>query len=1545
MEKQESLNNCSSTDIAVVGMSCRFPGANTVEEFWKNLSEGVESIVHFSDADLKKQGVEEAVLNDPAVVKSAARINDIDLFDASYFGYSPREAEAIDPQQRIFLECAHEALERSGHDPDRFAGLIGVYGGSGVNTYLMRILAQPPSGDAAHNLQATVGNDKDYLCTRVSYKLNLRGPSVCIQTACSTSLVAIHMACQGLIDYECDMALAGGVSVRSPQPYFYRYLEGSIMSPDGHCRAFDAEAKGTVFGNGAGILALRRLEDALKDGDTVLAVIKGSAINNDGAGKVGYTAPGVEGHVDVIRTAWARAGVDPASISLLEAHGTGTPLGDPIELSALTQAFQSRTEKTGFCALGSVKTNIGHLDTAAGAASMIKTVMALDQGAIPPSLNFKTPNPQMEMDRGPFFVNTQFRTWDQKGPRRAAVSSLGIGGTNAHVVLEEAPQRESSAAWSNYHLVPLSARTDTALNAMTEQLCDFCAQNPDLSLADLAFTYQVGKRHMAQRRVILCNRKNDSWVPELSSPNVISGVVRTTAPRIVFMFPGQGSQYPNMARDLYEANPFFKKTVDSQLIFIKSEFNLDLREIMFPSPNKLQAGHAEVTQTAFAQPALFIVEYALAQLLISWGIRPDAMIGHSLGEFVAACVAGVFSIEQALRVVVNRGRLMQQQAPGAMLAVPLSEKAVNRRLREGLSIAVVNGPSACVVSGPTAAIEELKQSLTAEAISSHLLETSHAYHSQTMEGALAPFKAVMAREKLQAPKIPYMSNVTGSWIEIAQATDAAYWAKQLRETVRFGNAVEEILKMPNTLLLEVGPGQALSALSKQQFSDAVTLATLPVRKQMNSGKNDVEALLTAIGKLWVQGVAVQWEAVHQGEQRRRVPVPTYPFEKQRYWIGGEEPIKSLANAQQEVKREALDQWFYLPTWQQTPPAEALPQRTLPENGCWLILMDGTGLGDQLGEQLEAAGQKVISIRTDPKTAKGRPLEYVFSTRSKENVESLMKELSQSGLRPHTIVNFWTTAPDAVDSGAATALEQFTSLLELVQAISTTGRDASMEMFLISNGFSDFAKTEQARSYNAPLVGAAQVVSQECPGLQCRCIQISSNSQGQIHQLIDEMKAANHSPIVSYALGQRWSQAYSKALLPDKDVAHTPLRMRGTYLITGGLGGLGLVVAEFLATELEANLVLVNSTPFLDREKWDEQIKVLPENDRVRAQIEKILELESLGSEVLVLNANVANVEEVERAFLTAASKFGKIDGIFHLAGVPGAGLVQFKNADSSARVFQSKVFGTEVLAAMAERFPVEFMVMFSSITSVTGGIGQVDYCAASRFLDAVAQSGDPAKNTRFISIAWDAWQSDKWQDPALSAFPKLRDLLKMRRKQFGITSTEGMAVLRRVLASSFSHIIVSTQDLHTAIESHDKYSRSVVSEQSRTERAPRNAGTDSGARAGYVAPRNPLEEQIAELWEKILGTHPIGIHDDFIELGGHSLLAIELTARLRETFHTDMPLKAIFESRTIAALASMIAQEKSEDHESAPVDIEALFAQIESLSPEEVQAQIKHLQQ
>jgi acyl transferase domain-containing protein/acyl carrier protein len=1544
MENPESANCGSENHIAVIGMACRFPGADNPEQFWKNLTEGVESIVHFSDEELREQGVDDSVLRDPAVVKAAARIDHVDLFDAAFFGYSPREAEAIDPQQRIFLECAHEALERAGHDPDRFAGLVGVYGGSGVNTYLMRILAQP-ARDAVQSLQATVGNDKDYLSTRVSYKLNLRGPSLCVQTACSTSLVAVHLACQGLLDFECDMAIAGGVSIRAPQPPFYRYLEGSILSPDGHCRAFDAGANGTLFGNGAGVLVLRRLEDALKDGDNVLAVIRGSAINNDGAAKVGYTAPSVEGHVEAIKTAWARADLDPSTLTLMEAHGTGTLLGDPIELSALTQSFQTRTNKTGFCALGSVKTNIGHLDAAAGVASMIKTILAMTHAAIPASLNFVAPNPQFDLQLTPFFVNTGLKTWDAPGPRRAAVSSLGIGGTNAHVVLEEAPRQESGRSKRSHQLLPLSARTASALEEMTRQLYDHCSANRDLNLADVAFTYQIGRRQMPYRRVVVCDSSRAPSLPEPSSSAVFSGMSRKARPRIVFMFPGQGAQYPEMAKEIYEAEPLFREQVDSQLAFLKSELGLDLRNLIFPS-NQNPTGTKELTQTSFAQPALFVVEYALAQLLISWGIRPDAMIGHSLGEFVAACLAGVFTPEQALKLVGNRARLMQQQFTGSMLAVSLSEDRVTPWLSNDLSLAVVNGPSACVISGPSPAIEDLKQRMKDALINACVLETSHAYHSEMMAPAVAPFQALVARETLQPPQIPYFSNVTGTWIEASEATDPGYWARHLHETVRFGDAVQEVLTLSDTLLLEVGPGHALSSIARQMSRDAVAIATLPARTQHDSGKSSVETLLTAVGRLWIEGTPVAWRKLHEDELRRRLPLPTYPFERQSYWIGGDQHLALTSNRQAEVQRAPIDEWFYLPLWQQSPPPSALPERTL-ENGCWLILHDEFSVGDRLVQSLEARGEKIVSVRMHSADAKVHPGDYVLHSRDKEGIKSLMKEIRKSGLLPHTIVNLWTVSGTAAAPTAGAAFEDFIGIIEIVQAISALGRDASVELLIVSNSFGDVAgRDEQHRPDKAHLIAAALVISQECPGIQCRCIGLAAGVEQiddqHISQLIREMKVLSRDPLVSHHLN-RWVQTYGKVSLPLRGISHTPLKDRGTYLITGGLGGLGLMVADFLARELHARLVLMNRSPFPPRESWDNLIE--QETPEVLlSRINQVRQLEKAGAEVLILEGDISVQEDVERVFQEGSRKFGRIDGVFHLAGVPGAGLVQFKNTDSSARVFGPKVFGTENLSRAMQQWPADFLVMFSSIASVTGGLGQVDYCAASRFLDTVAQSA-PKSGVRTISIAWDAWQSDTWQDSALASFPKLRDLLKQRRKQYGITASEGMEVLQRVLASSLSHVIVSTQDLKTTIENHDRYSRTVVSEQAQARSAAEPSRGRSSLSVPRVPPRNPLEENIAALWEEVLGVRPVGIHDDFIELGGHSLLAIELTARLREAFHIELPLKAIFECPTVSALANLISKEKSMDGASPQIDIEELLAEVERLSPEEVVAQLEHLQQ
>jgi len=886
--------------VAVIAMAGRFPGAADVEQFWRNLGAGVESIRVFADAELERSPDQAAAPGDPGFVPAGAVLDGIELFDAGFFDFNPREAEITDPQQRIFLECCWEALERAGYDPERFPGAVGVFAGTGMSTYFFNnVLGHPEVLRTVAPFQLQIGSDKDYLAPRVSYKLDLRGPSITVQTACSTSLVAVHLACQSLLDLQSDMALAGGVSVRVPQRTGYRYQEGVIASPDGHCRAFDRNAQGTVAGNGAGVVLLKRLDDALADGDTVLAVIRGSAVNNDGAAKVGFTAPGVAGQVAVISEALAAADLDGAAIDYVEAHGTGTPLGDPIEVSALRQAFAGRPAGAPSCALGSVKTNIGHLDSAAGIAGLIKTVLALEHGAIPPSLHFESPNPEIDLAAGPFHVNTALTPWPATTgrPRRAGVSSFGIGGTNAHVVLEQAPPAGPSGPSRPWQLLTLSARTASALEAMTENLARHLAEapsdRPDTDLADVAYTLQAGRKSFPHRRVLVCR---DRAAAAAALRDRDPGAVRTQAVEardrpVVFLFPGQGAQHVGMGRELYDGEPAFRAALDRCADLLAPHLGLDLRQLLYPAaagagrePDADAARALE--QTAVAQPALFAVEYALAQLWSEWGVRPAAMLGHSIGEYVAACLAGVLTLADALALVAERGRLMQALPAGAMLAVPLPEAEVRELLAAdgGLALAAVNAPALCVVSGPPAAVAALAEGLAARGVDCRRLHTSHAFHSAMMEPVLEPFAAAVAKVRLAPPRIPYLSNLTGGWIEPAQATDPRYWARHLRETVRFGDAVGELLGDRSRVLLEVGPGRSLGTLVRRHPEAAPERVVIASLSHPREEAASADALGTALGRLWLAGVKIDWQGVHAHERRRRVRLPTYPFERQRLWL-------------------------------------------------------------------------------------------------------------------------------------------------------------------------------------------------------------------------------------------------------------------------------------------------------------------------------------------------------------------------------------------------------------------------------------------------------------------------------------------------------------------------------------------------------------------------------------------------------------------------------------------------------------------------------------
>lgn len=882
-----SVAQVASEGIAIVGMVGRFPGANSVEELWNNLCVGVESTTFFTVNEIDPS-VDPELRNDPNYVRARGIVQGAETFDAAFFGISPREAEVMDPQARVFLELAQEALENAGYTPEHYRGAIGLYAGSGQNTYFERhICGRPEIVNRLGAFQTMLANEKDFVTTRTSYKLNLTGPSVSVNTACSTSLVAVIQAFQGLMTHQCDVALAGGVSITTPQNTGYLYQEGSMLSPDGRCRPFDAHAQGTMFNSGAGLVVLKRLSDAVEAGDRIYAVIKGVGINNDGAGKVSFTAPSVDGQANAITAALSTAGFHPETITYVETHGTATPLGDPIEIEALTQAFRLQSQATQFCAIGSIKSNIGHVVAAAGVAGLIKTALALYYKRIPASLNFTDPNPQIDFANSPFYVNAALTEWQAKdGPRRAGVSSFGVGGTNAHVVLEEAPEIEPSSPSRPVQLLMLSAKTATALDQATANLKAYLAQNPSFNLADVAYTLQVGRKGFNHRRWVVC-RDHESAIAALESLDAKVAATRQTEvrhPDVVFMFPGQGSQYIHMGHNLYQREPVFQAAIDECAAILKPLLGKDLREIVYPADGNSQAAATALRQTIYTQPALFMTEYALAQLWQSWGVRPRAMIGHSIGEFVVACLAGVFSLEDGLKLVATRGRMMWELPPGSMLSVLMPAANVEPRLPQGVAIAAINGPSLCVVSGSTEAVTTLQAELEAEGVVCRPLHTSHAFHSPMMDPIIAPFTEVVKTVRLSAPQIPFVSTVTADWITDAQAMDPLYWAGHLRATVRFAEGVQTLWQQPERVLLEVGPRMTATTLARQQAKDLKRQIAIASLGTTADDHGEWLSLLQAIGNLWLAGVPIDWNAFYVDEYRHRLPLPTYPFERQRYWV-------------------------------------------------------------------------------------------------------------------------------------------------------------------------------------------------------------------------------------------------------------------------------------------------------------------------------------------------------------------------------------------------------------------------------------------------------------------------------------------------------------------------------------------------------------------------------------------------------------------------------------------------------------------------------------
>ena len=903
-------DNCqplpSAMDVAIIAVNGRFPGANTPAGFWQNLASGTESIF-----PIQLPGNQNGQLNSRY---SGGRLEGADLFDASFFGFNPREAVATDPQHRVLLECAWEAMEMAGYDSGSFSGSVGVFVGASPGWYGYKLFADPVLMAEIGGTQFMIGNSHHFLATRISYKLDLQGPSIAVLTACSTSLAAVHLACQSLMNGECDMALAGGVgfpllSMELDDLGDHDSEDGGIMSANGHCSAFDAAAQGTVMGDGAGLIVLRRLDDAIRDGDFIHAVIKATAINNDGAQKAGYTAPSVEGQARAISEALAMSRISPETITYVEAHGTGTPIGDPIELRSLTQAFSNGTQRRQFCAIGSVKTNVGHLDAAAGITGLIKTVLALQHGAIPASLHFENPNPLIDFKNSPFYVNRALSEWKLNGtPRRALVNAFGFGGTNVCAILEEATERPPSGESRPYQVWTLSAKTKAALNQATANLADYFSAHKEVNLADVAYTLQVGRRRFCYQRAFVSHNREDMLAALKTI--IAQPIIRLESSQdrpVRFLFPGQGAQYIDMGRELLDREDSFRTEMEDCCSLIEPLLGLRLLEVLYPSPEQKCLATKLLSETRLTQPALFIIEYCLARLWMRWGIHPEAMLGHSIGEYVAACLAGVFTLEEGLRLVASRGRLIQELSPGAMLAVALGEDEIHGFLNRDISLAVVSSPAATVLAGNVDAIQRMKEALLARGVEGKLLDTSHAFHSHMMEPALEAFDEALSRVTLKPPSIRYLSNVTGTWVTAADAQDPKYWVRHLRQTVRVGDGMRALLQDSSAILLEVGPGRTLGSLVKANAgpnaTDCVLVQTLRHPREVCS---DQEYLLKSLAVMWCSGASLDWPAFYAGESRHRVQLPTYPFEKQSYWIQTKAKVAACSAKIHEHEMETSD---------------------------------------------------------------------------------------------------------------------------------------------------------------------------------------------------------------------------------------------------------------------------------------------------------------------------------------------------------------------------------------------------------------------------------------------------------------------------------------------------------------------------------------------------------------------------------------------------------------------------------------------------------------
>jgi acyl transferase domain-containing protein/thioesterase domain-containing protein/acyl carrier protein len=1499
-DREEDVNS-TLTDIAIVGLSCRFPGADNVEMFWNNLVQGVESISRFSKEELRAEGCSEELIENPQYVNARGILNDLEKFDANFFGFNPRDARITDPQHKLFMECVWEALESSGYVPEKTKEMIGVYASMADSSYVKNNLySNKEFLNTVDWFQTRIATSITTLSSQTSYRLNLTGPSINISTACSSALVAIATACQELMDYRCDIAIAGAAAVYVPQKSGYLYQEGGIESPDGHCRAYDANANGTVFSNGIGVTVLRRLEDAVRDGDFIYGVIKGWNVNNDGGDKVGFTAPSVNGQAKCIAGALAFADITPDSIQYIEGHGTGTTLGDAVELMALTKVFGAQTSDKQFCTIGSVKTNIGHTDIAAGMASFIKTVLALKTKTIPATLNYTAPNEKIDFANSPFYVNSELKKWDFGPlPRRAGINASGIGGTNAFLVLEEYEKSPLENVSRPYQLLLLSAKTETALEQQTQNLIRSLEKiQTSNELADIAFTLQVGRADFKYRKAIICNSVEDALAKLRTSTSEdiyyrnYKGIV---FPNIVFMFSGQGTQYIGMGKVLYNTEAEFSRLIDDCC----RDLDLTIKEKVYAFIVGTLP-ESEMTNTLILQPALFILEYALAKFWIYLGVLPHAMIGHSLGEYVAACIGGVMSVGDALKLICLRAKLMASTAPGMMLAVEKPAELILPFLNQtSVSIAAINTPTSCVISGDSASLCELEQKFKELEISTLRLKVAHAFHSKLMEPILKDFRAALEQIELKPSKIPFMSNLTGNWIKNEEVITPDYWVDHLRYTVKFSRGLQTMVTEGYQVFIEIGPGRTLSQLARmhiKELSDVCIQNTLP---PLQATVLDQEHFLRAILQLWVFGVRIEWKNFYQYEKRSRVPLETYPFEKNVYWVTGDDKEKWL------TKQQPYSKWFYEPSWERSSLSSSeVSKGSFAEGSYWIIFCDDLGLGEDIYNVLVDNGQNCIKVKSGTAFSCLSSSEYTVCTARKEDFLSLMHAIKDIvGTLPLHILNLFSLTKEH-DSSQLDLLEvqtsthlSFYSVIFFTQALMQATRQ-NINMLIVGNEIFSVTGTESIYPAKATAIGALRAIPLENSGINIRLLDILLsdylNDELMCNRIIVETlnKVSGLAEnAVAFRGAFRWKQIFKPINL--EKTSKLRIKANGLYLVLGGLGGIGLTIAKYIAKSVKnPKIVLTSRKGFLEEGKWGDWLKQYGKLNETSKKILRLKELKDLGAEIVILKADIENLEQMT-TIINNIKKMGPISGVVHAAGISGnVALISQKTEEALQSVLASKVQGAYILTHLLRNEALDFFIFCSSISAILGVLGRVEYAAANACLDAFAYTNVSNTPSVFKSINWNIWREVGMA--AEIVHTKDHSLFNSN----SISSAEGSNIFANVLGSDYKQVIVSTLDVTLP----DRYSQ--IKSQDTNSALP----LDLLKNTAVIQSDNHVEAVLLKIWQDLLGIDKISPADDFYEVGGNSLAMLHLLAQIERKFNVKINLRLLQELRTVKAFAKKLME-------------------------------------